>query len=67
MGKKTKLVSTWIEPEDYNKLNYLAHRWDRTISYLIRWAIEDFVDKYYEKEKRLEEQEKKKATGGLFS
>jgi len=54
MARKTKLVSTWIEQETYNRLKYLSRRWNRTISYLIRKAIEEFVEKYYEEEKRRE-------------
>jgi len=48
------LISVWVEPELYNRLRAIARRYDRSLAYIAREALWDYV----EREERRQQQKR---------
>jgi len=46
---KTRLISVWVEPELYNRLKAIARRRDRSLAYIAREALWDYVEREEQK------------------
>ena len=51
----TKSIPTKFDEQDFNRLNYIAKLYDRSVSYLIREATREYLDAQAKKLEFLEE------------